>query len=1378
MPADLLAVPQQNVSGEINQTRSRVVALGADFVDVDDASVFSPGDTVLLIQMKGEAILTDNDASFGLHYDHIGAVGYYEFIVIQSVDIITDRLTFFNLIEGSYDAEASVQVVKVESYESLRVTGEITAPPWDPVAGTGGVLAIFASDKIILEADISVAGRGFRGGSPSVISGDCIESAPWLAYFNSTSDVGGNKGEGYASHDFNSLLLNYSLYSKGPGSFSTGGGGGWGNLSGAGGGGSYSNGGVGGDEGASCGIPNQGGRGGRVISDAYTNILQPTYTDPVLMGGGGGSGGYTSGGAPAGGNGGGIIFIMTDSIYGNGHSISADGMSVTETAPLTAGGAGGGAAGAIVISASGYGSSLLAISADGGDGGGAVNGIGVGGGGGGGRISLAPAIYSSLTLSNNGGDNGSLNPSGGDGPAPSTTYQIRLNGFLFNTVVTLESGFLLDSICEGEIPPQLMASTPVGGTAPLTTYWEKSYNEADWVPVSGTVSGNIFTPDQAETATLWIRRRIVDNSVPVIEDISKPVKITVHPSIVNFEIAHDSGDTICYNQDVEIIEPVVPVPGGGNSIYSYEWHSGSDGVIFDSAPLGSGTSYDPPALEATTWYRRTVRSGACVDSSSAVRITVLPLITGNGVGPDQVICEGTLFDALDNSGSGPEGGDGTYRYRWEASIDNINWDHTIEGVTDQSAYDPDETSDDFPSLTPKYYRRIVYSGEADCCTDISAPVSLVMQPEITLNTLSVTEQTVCEGVNEVQDVTGSTPEGGTGAYSYSWEFLTTPPGTWQLLSDSVRKDISMKVLYETTSFRRVVSSGVCSNISSDIFTVTVNPVITGNIVSTLSDGTDTVICRGQDPLPLTGAEPAGGMGPGTFTYLWEDSTAGGAWEPAPLVNTNADYDPEELTETTWYRRIAYSGECELVSNSVEITVLNPVSGNIIGQDATVCWGTAPSLLESIDALAGGDGTYRYLWQSDTDPLFPAPVDEGTDESFQPPVMTVPLYYRRVVYSGLSDCCADTSNTISIGVWDLPVADMSPLQDEDICEGESLEIELTITSGLAPYQVVLNDGSSDIPVLEHSAAGSQVHTVTPGYGSDIDLTYTIATVEDANGCFAAIRTGQKDVSFYERPSSYAGSNDEVCGFEYQMNAVSGAGTGNWSWDGPADIFSNIADPDADLTFSEFAAGDTTLVLWWKEVNVLERCADSAFVELRIWKEPDIADAGPDSILLPFQVDVELFARTPMVGTGQWTSLPDGVSVANPNEPAAFATGLPGGSSMFEWTVSNGVCQASIDIVELTVPAVRLISGFSPNGDGINDYFVIDGLVEWDGGVVENEFVVTDMTGVVQYSETNYGNDWDGRDMRGNPLPSGTYYYFINVKYSKEVLLKGYVVIKRD
>jgi gliding motility-associated-like protein len=139
----------------------------------------------------------------------------------------------------------------------------------------------------------------------------------------------------------------------------------------------------------------------------------------------------------------------------------------------------------------------------------------------------------------------------------------------------------------------------------------------------------------------------------------------------------------------------------------------------------------------------------------------------------------------------------------------------------------------------------------------------------------------------------------------------------------------------------------------------------------------------------------------------------------------------------------------------------------------------------------------------------------------------------------------------------------------------------------------------------------------------------------------------------------------------------------------------------------------------------------------------------------------------------------MKTGNSNLYNGMVQGLSDGLNLLEWRISNGdVCLDSFDEVELTVPEVKLITGFSPNSDGVNDFFVINGLVEWDGGVVPNELVITDMAGVILYQEKDYGNDWDGRDMRGKPLPSGTYYYFINVFYSTKVQLKGFVIIKRD
>ena len=87
------------------------------------------------------------------------------------------------------------------------------------------------------------------------------------------------------------------------------------------------------------------------------------------------------------------------------------------------------------------------------------------------------------------------------------------------------------------------------------------------------------------------------------------------------------------------------------------------------------------------------------------------------------------------------------------------------------------------------------------------------------------------------------------------------------------------------------------------------------------------------------------------------------------------------------------------------------------------------------------------------------------------------------------------------------------------------------------------------------------------------------------------------------------------------------------------------------------------------------------------------------------------------------------------------------------------------------------GFSPNNDGINDRFIIEGL-EKDGLVIANELVITDMSGTLVYRKKNYDNSWQGRDMKGNPLPDGTYYYFLNIEGRHINQMKGYIILKRS
>jgi gliding motility-associated-like protein len=72
---------------------------------------------------------------------------------------------------------------------------------------------------------------------------------------------------------------------------------------------------------------------------------------------------------------------------------------------------------------------------------------------------------------------------------------------------------------------------------------------------------------------------------------------------------------------------------------------------------------------------------------------------------------------------------------------------------------------------------------------------------------------------------------------------------------------------------------------------------------------------------------------------------------------------------------------------------------------------------------GGSGTYIYLWEQSHDgtPWTSAQgINNQSDGSYQPPVMTRTMKYRRSVTSGASGCCTSTSNILDLVLDSLPV----------------------------------------------------------------------------------------------------------------------------------------------------------------------------------------------------------------------------------------------------------------------------------------------------------------------------------------------------------------------
>ena len=85
-----------------------------------------------------------------------------------------------------------------------------------------------------------------------------------------------------------------------------------------------------------------------------------------------------------------------------------------------------------------------------------------------------------------------------------------------------------------------------------------------------------------------------------------------------------------------------------------------------------------------------------------------------------------------------------------------------------------------------------------------------------------------------------------------------------------------------------------------------------------------------------------------------------------------------------------------------------------------------------------------------------------------------------------------------------------------------------------------------------------------------------------------------------------------------------------------------------------------------------------------------------------------------------------------------------------------CDTAIASVRLRCDTLLIFGGFSPNGDGLNDHFVIDGLDDYPGA----RLIVFNRWGNAVMERVDYANDWAGT-YDGSKLPDGTYFYLLEL-----------------
>lgn len=263
------------------------------------------------------------------------------------------------------------------------------------------------------------------------------------------------------------------------------------------------------------------------------------------------------------------------------------------------------------------------------------------------------------------------------------------------------------------------------------------------------------------------------------------------------------------------------------------------------------------------------------------------------------------------------------------------------------------------------------------------------------------------------------------------------------------------------------------------------------------------------------------------------------------------------------------------------------------------------------------------------------------------------------------------------------------------------------------------------------------------------------VTTSRGCFD---TGSVDLVVYPAAKAVAGPDISIC--EGSSGIISASGGTRYEWY-PDQVLSN------DSIHNPVASPVDTTEFIVKVTNEYG-CSDYAYVTVNVWKKPQV-NAGPD---LKTRIGLPVTLKGSTAGTNLRYSWTPSTYITNPE--TLQTTADPPVSTTFTLTVtSNQGCGFVTDDVFVKVyDKIYIPNAFSPNGDGINDTWVIEPLDLF----YDTDIKVFNRNGQAVYSSKGAYTPWDGK-RNGTPLPVGVYYYILDLNIKNEKPLTGTLTILR-
>ena len=335
-------------------------------------------------------------------------------------------------------------------------------------------------------------------------------------------------------------------------------------------------------------------------------------------------------------------------------------------------------------------------------------------------------------------------------------------------------------------------------------------------------------------------------------------------------------------------------------------------------------------------------------------------------------------------------------------------------------------------------------------------------------------------------------------------------------------------------------------------------------------------------------------------------------------------------------------------------------------------------------------------------------------------------------------------------------------------GQDNEIQATIIEAVAPCD------ASTYTQLGNCVANSAVNFSLNAMGLNPTTTYYIVIDGDDTGvgitdpaeCTFDVSVSGPGI---DRPVSSVAIDPGVGPFCLQETVTFTASvtdcpdTGNYQWFINGVLVATTATPNFQT--SDLEQGDVVSV----QTSCYAICPATptdATAPLDIISFP--LDAGPDQTIQLGESAILGGLTTATVF--QWTPT---FNVSDPNELNPVVA--PTETVTFTLTATQNGCTLTDQATIIVTSTIEIPNSFSPNGDGANDTWIIEGselytnasmkvYTRWGQPVFES----------IGYSEMKA---WDGTDKRGKPVAAGVYFYVFDLRDAQKQEFKGSLTIMR-